>query len=118
MDLFRNGSLEQIPSALSGNVQLSSSAGQQGQWHSLAGTSHPQPSWTNEQEGPGLTGTLGDVLGCSSQQSEDLQRHVTNKLCTACSTHTPSKHHLSSMDRASPCVWPQQVSLSLMTSLC
>ena len=106
------GSVEQIPSVLSGNWQFSPqvrrgssihlkhfmdiSAVQFGRvsiantnqqmWHELAETTRSQQS---QQEGSG--GTPGESLSCSSlSEAKVKQRPETNKHCTASSTSTPS----------------------------
>jgi hypothetical protein len=74
-------------------------------WHYLVETARPQPG-SSQQEGPART--LGKVLSCASQGSEDQRRleickHCTAKCCTSkwsslslCGVlFIPSKHHVS-----------------------
>ena len=81
VDLFRNGSLEQILSALSGNQQFSSSesaaTAQSTDSSSSGATQQEQPGLilgTSHQEGPGPTGQPGKVLGYASLSEAKISK--------------------------------------------
>jgi hypothetical protein len=92
------------------------------QWrHDLAGTARPQPNCHESKEELGPPGTP-ELVSCASlneakmQDQEALQASYASKPSLHHSPlsliYTPSKYHVSSAGLTSPCVLPQQVSLS------
>ena len=110
MDLFRNGSLEQILSALSGNQQFSSRVSSGSSTHSQTlhgytssvgiGAARPQ------QEGPGPTGTP-EVLGCSSISEDWRPTNITQlALYSLCGvpTHGAQLHNIRQTNQYMPVI--------------
>jgi hypothetical protein len=150
VDLFRNGSLEQLLSVLSGNQQFSSQVHSsssiilqtphrytsslvrqsQDNKHKSVVVALPSrdsqalASKQSQQKGSGGVPRRSSQL-CLYLQSEDQQRHATNKHCTASSLRLAQPQPLSIESCLSPpnimCpppVLPQHVRLSQLTSLC
>ena len=127
VDLFRNGSLEQIPSALLGNQQFNSQVSSSTLIHSQTvsftdilavqfssvGTvavvtqpsknSQASTEWArSQQEGFGPAGTPGEVLCLVSLNKEMISKEARPRSDSLLNPiYTPSKHHMCSTSLAS-----------------
>ena len=97
----------------------------QQRWHYLAETARPQP-WLKSAGGTNKNARRSSQL-CLSQASKDQRRNETHKHCTASCTSKPSSasvtvHRVLFIPPPNitcpPCVLPQHVCLSQLTSLC
>lgn len=123
MDLFRNGSLEQILSALSGNQQFGSLV-------SSGSPTREHTSWMHQQSSSVVSGEQQrwpDLAGVARPQPQhkSAERTRSSQLCLSVKwkyprllspIYTASKYHVS-VGVVSPRVLPQYVSLYQLTWL-